>query len=184
MSTAPDMRSDIGPDTRFVQASIGLGGNMGEPIRSMADALRAFDEHPNCAIKGVSRLYRTPPWGKTDQADFFNSCAVLETSLSPLALLDLCLSIERSMKRVRNERWGPRTIDIDVLTYGDSTINVEGLEVPHPRMTQRAFVLMPLAELLPEQLVSGKTISAWLAQADISGIEIESQDGSWWQTQR
>ncbi|WP_137135976.1 2-amino-4-hydroxy-6-hydroxymethyldihydropteridine diphosphokinase [Rhizobium sp. FKY42] len=168
----------------MVQASIGLGGNLGDPIKAMAEALNAFQQHPDCSLISVSRLYRTPPWGKTDQADFFNSCAVLRTSLEPLALLDLCLSIERSMKRVRIERWGPRTIDIDVLTYGDAVIDVEGLEVPHPRMTQRAFVLMPLADLLPHQMVSGKPVSAWLDQADKTGIEIESQDGNWWLNQR
>ncbi len=173
-----------GPDSRMVQASIGLGGNLGDPIKAMSEALHAFGQHPDCSLTGVSRLYRTPPWGKTDQADFFNSCAVLRTSLEPLALLELCLSIEKSMKRVRIERWGPRTIDIDVLTYGDAVIDVEGLEVPHPRMTQRAFVLMPLADLLPHHIVSGKTVSAWLNQADKAGIEIESRDGNWWLSHR
>ena len=171
---------NTGPELPCVKASIGLGGNIGDPIKAMADALRAFQNHPDCALLEVSRLYRTPPWGKTDQADFFNSCAIIDTSLSPLALLELCLEIERSMKRVRLERWGPRTIDIDVLTYSDATINVEGLEVPHPRMTQRAFVLMPLADLMPDQPVSGKTISAWLDQADTAGIEIASEDRDWW----
>lgn len=165
---------------RKTRVSIGLGGNLGDPVKAMAEALRALDVHPACRLKAVSRLYRTPPWGKTDQADFFNSCAVMETALEPLELLELCLSIERSMKRVRIERWGPRTIDIDVLTYGDEIVHLEGLEVPHPRMTQRAFVLMPLAELMPDQIVSDKTISAWLSQADLAGIKVESQDGSWW----
>ena len=83
----------------------------------MARALVLLDARPDCAVTHVSKLYRTPPWGKTDQAWFFNACAAVETSLLPDDLLDACLSIERQMKRERLERWGPRTIDIDVLTY-------------------------------------------------------------------
>ncbi|MBT9372402.1 2-amino-4-hydroxy-6-hydroxymethyldihydropteridine diphosphokinase [Rhizobium sp. CSW-27] len=162
------------------RATLGLGGNIGDPRTAMAAALQALDGRDDCRVRAVSRLYRTPPWGKIDQADFFNSCALIETRLSPKDLLDLCLSIERGMKRVRLERWGPRTIDIDLLTYGDCQVHEEGLDVPHPRMVERGFVLMPLADIAPELMVLGKTVSAWLDQADTVGIVVADEATDWW----
>ncbi len=173
MNTDPDQRPMTG-------AALGLGGNIGDPRQSMAEALRFLDAHACCRVSAVSRLYRTPPWGKTDQADFFNACALVETVLSPKALLELCLSIERGMKRVRIERWGPRTIDIDVLTYGDRHVHEEGLDIPHPRMVERGFVLMPLNDIAPGMNVLGKTVSAWLGDADTAGIEVEDASRDWW----
>jgi 2-amino-4-hydroxy-6-hydroxymethyldihydropteridine diphosphokinase len=164
----------------FLQATIGLGGNIGDPPQAMAQALRSLEARDDCRVMAVSRLYRTPPWGKTDQADFFNACALLETSLSAKDLLDLCLSIERGMKRVRIERWGPRTIDIDVLTYGDRQIHEEGLDVPHPRMVERGFVLMPLADIAAGLKVFDKSVSAWLSQADVAGIAVATESRDWW----
>ncbi len=128
----------------------------------------------------VSRLYRTPPWGKTDQSYFFNACALIETTLSPEALLDVCLEMERSMKRERIERWGPRTLDIDVLTFADVKQDAPRLELPHPRMTGRGFVLMPLADVAPELVVDGEKVSDWLKQADIEGIEVADASQDWW----
>ena len=167
------------PDTMTL-ATLGLGGNIGDPPAAMAQALAAFAANDNCHLLAVSHLYSTPPWGKTDQADFFNCCASIETSLSPEALLDLCLDIEKSMKRVRNERWGPRTIDIDVLTYGDDPVVTERIEVPHPRMTERAFVLMPLADIAPDMTVNGKAVSDWLTNADKAGIKRANEKREWW----
>jgi 2-amino-4-hydroxy-6-hydroxymethyldihydropteridine diphosphokinase len=146
----------------------------------MARALRAIDGRSDCRISAVSRLYSTPPWGKTDQADFFNCCALVETTLSPEALLDACLSVERAMKRVRLERWGPRTIDIDILTYADLEQRTERLEIPHPRMTERGFVILPLADIAPELPVSGRSVQDWLQQADISGITVADASMDWW----
>jgi 2-amino-4-hydroxy-6-hydroxymethyldihydropteridine diphosphokinase len=131
-------------------------------------------------VAAVSRLYRTPPWGKTDQSHFFNSCAAVETRLAPEALLDLCLSIEREMKRERIERWGPRTLDIDVLTYEGVEQDAPRLELPHPRMTERGFVLMPLADIAPELMVKGRAVADWLVSADIAGIEIADESRDWW----
>lgn len=173
MSTAPE-------ETVTIRAALGFGGNLGDPPQAMAEALRILDGRPDCRVAAVSRLYRTPPWGKTDQADFFNACALIDTELSPKALLDLCLAIERGMKRVRIERWGPRTIDIDVLTYGERTVHEEGLDIPHPRMVERAFVLMPLADVAPDLQVMGQTITAWLSQADRSGIVVADAALDWW----
>jgi 2-amino-4-hydroxy-6-hydroxymethyldihydropteridine diphosphokinase len=132
-------------------------------------------------VTAVSRLYSTPPWGKTDQADFFNCCALVETTLEPEALLDICLDIEREMKRVRLERWGPRTIDIDILTYADRLQATEKLELPHPRMTERGFVMMPLADIAPDMIVNGMAVRDWLENADVTGISVADSDPLWWQ---
>ncbi|WP_210314790.1 2-amino-4-hydroxy-6-hydroxymethyldihydropteridine diphosphokinase [Rhizobium sp. AQ_MP] len=161
-------------------ATLGLGGNIGDPVAAMADALRRLDERVDCRVTSVSRLYRTPPWGKTDQADFYNACAAVETLLAPQELLAACLEIERTMKRVRVERWGPRTIDIDILTFADWTIDAEHLKVPHPRMTERAFVLMPLADIDPLLVVKGETVAMWLDSADRSGIAVANENRAWW----
>ena len=104
----------------------------------------------------VSSLYRTPPWGKTDQPDFLNAAAEVLTGHSPRELLDLCLEAERRLKRVRQERWGPRLIDIDILVFGDRAVHEGGLEIPHPRMLERAFVLVPLAEIAPDLVALGQ----------------------------
>ncbi len=161
-------------------AALGLGGNIGDPPAAMAQALDAFSRHESCRLVAVSHLYSTPPWGKVDQADFFNCCALIETSLTAEALLDLGLDIERGMKRVRIERWGPRTIDIDVLTYGDEHVMTERVEIPHPRMTERAFVLMPLADIAPDIVVNGRRVLDWLEDADKTGIVRANEQREWW----
>ncbi|WFU49257.1 2-amino-4-hydroxy-6-hydroxymethyldihydropteridine diphosphokinase [Sinorhizobium terangae] len=162
------------------RATLGLGGNLGDPPRTMAEALRALDKRSDCRITAVSRLYRTPPWGKTDQAWFFNACAEVETALDPEALLHTCLDIERAMKRIRKERWGPRTIDIDVLTFAGVNSASEKLELPHPRMTARGFVLMPLADFAADLSIEGRTVREWLNDADVTGIEVADSDAEWW----
>ncbi len=161
-------------------ASLGLGGNIGDPRAAMAHALQEIDQQDTCRILGVSRLYVTPPWGKTDQAEFFNCCALVETTLEAEPLLQLCLSIERQMKRVRLERWGPRTIDIDVLTYGDRVQKTDVLELPHPRMTERGFVIMPLADVAPDLKVNGRCVADWLQRVDVAGIRIADESREWW----
>ncbi|WP_429815549.1 2-amino-4-hydroxy-6-hydroxymethyldihydropteridine diphosphokinase [Ensifer sp. B1-9] len=166
------------PDWRV--ATLGLGGNLGDPRKAMAAALQALDQRTDCVVRAVSRLYRTPPWGKTDQAWFFNACAAVSTTLEPEALLDTCLDIERSMKRVRDERWGPRTLDIDVLTYEGVAQTETRLELPHPRMTDRGFVLMPLADIAADMPVRGRTVGDWLRGADVTGIEVADGDMTWW----
>lgn len=166
----------------FRQATLGLGGNIGDPARAMAEALRALDARPDCRVVAVSRLYRTPPWGKTDQDWFFNACALIETRLGAEPLLDTCLAIERDMKRERKERWGPRTIDIDVLTYEGVQQTGGRLELPHPRMTGRGFVLMPLADVAPALDVQGRTVESWLKDVDVAGIEPASTGSEWWKT--
>lgn len=161
---------------------LSLGGNLGDPKKSMASALRLLAEDARVEVVGVSSLYRTPPWGKLDQPDFLNAAAELSTSLTPHALLDLCLETEKKLKRVREERWGPRLIDIDILVFGDRIIHETGLEVPHPRMLERAFVLAPLAEIAPDLLVNGRPVSERLAGADTAGIERLPSGRDWWRS--
>ncbi|MFS8051708.1 MULTISPECIES: 2-amino-4-hydroxy-6-hydroxymethyldihydropteridine diphosphokinase [Rhizobium] len=170
------------PEVGLTRATLGLGGNLDNPVRAMARALRMLDARADCRVAAVSRLYRTPPWGKTDQSFFYNSCAAVDTTLSPEVLLDVCLGIERDMKRVRIERWGPRTIDIDILTYGN-IVRVEPLlTIPHPRMTERGFVLMPLADFGADLLISGRKVADWLGEADVQGIEVADENRDWWKT--
>ncbi|AZV22185.1 MULTISPECIES: 2-amino-4-hydroxy-6-hydroxymethyldihydropteridine diphosphokinase [Mesorhizobium] len=159
---------------------LSLGGNLGDPAKSMGAALRMLDADADTRVTGVSSLYRTPPWGKLDQPDFLNAAAEISTVLAPRALLDLCLDAERKLKRVREERWGPRLIDIDILVFGDRVIHETGLEVPHPRMLERAFVLAPLAEIAPGLVVSGRSITDRLVAVDTSGIERLSSGRDWW----
>ena len=159
---------------------LSLGGNLGDPAKSMAAALRLLDADAKTRVVAASSLYRTPPWGKLDQPDFLNAAAEISTTLAPRALLDLCLDAERKLKRVREERWGPRLIDIDILVFGDRIIHETGLEVPHPRMLERAFVLAPLAEIAPGIAVAGRSISDRLIAVDTSGIERLPSGRNWW----
>jgi 2-amino-4-hydroxy-6-hydroxymethyldihydropteridine diphosphokinase len=161
---------------------LSLGGNLGDPRKSMASALRLLADNASVDVVAVSSLYRTPPWGKLDQPDFLNAAAELSTSLSPHDLLDLCLGTEKKLKRVREERWGPRLIDIDILVFGDRVIQETGLEVPHPRMLERAFVLAPLDEIAPNLSVDGKSVSERLASVDTAGIERLPSGRDWWRS--
>ena len=131
----------------------------------MAKALAALSDRSDCRLVSVSELYRTPPWGKTDQPEFLNMAALVETSLQPADLLAFCLELERAGGRERRERWGPRTLDIDILTYGDAIIDQARLQIPHPRIPERAFVLTPLAEIMPQRLIGGRSVIDLLAAA-------------------
>jgi 2-amino-4-hydroxy-6-hydroxymethyldihydropteridine diphosphokinase len=146
-----------------VLAALSLGGNVGDVPRAFIKALKALAAG-GAEVAACSSVWRTPPWGKVDQPDFFNIAVLVRTSLDPRALLALCLDIEKSAGRIRAERYGPRTLDIDILTYGDKIIDEPGLTVPHPRMLERAFVLVPLAEIAPETIVEG---------VDITGLKID-----------
>lgn len=155
------------------QVLIGLGGNIGAPLASMRSALQALDKHPLCRVVKVSSVWRTPPWGVTDQPDFLNACADIRTSLEPRAFLELCLAIEQELKRVRDVRWGPRSIDMDILFFGDREISEPGLIVPHPRLAERAFVLVPLAQIAPEKMHKGKPVSELALKSDQSGMTVQ-----------
>ena len=165
----------------FTKAALGLGGNVGDVRTAMRAALAMLDERADTQVTAVSSLYRTPPWGMTDQPDFLNCAALVETALDAEALLDACLAAERALKRERAgaTRWGPRPIDIDILTFGDAAFETAKIAVPHPRLTGRAFVLLPLAEIAPDLTVGARTVREWADEADAAGIERVEAPG-WW----
>lgn len=143
---------------------IGLGSNLGDRKKNILTAIQKLSQGEDISIDRVSSLYETKPVGVTNQPDFINGAIGISTNLSPRALLAVCLSVECEMGRIRDERWGPRNIDIDILVYHDLIIQDEVLQIPHPRLCERAFVLIPLQEiardikvdqgLTPEELLS------------------------------
>ena len=135
-----------------VTAAIGLGGNVGDAAGTLREALQVLDTLPATRVLRASALYRTPAWGRTDQPDFTNAAALLRTGLDARALLDALLDVEQRFGRDRSagDTWGPRTLDLDLLLYGDATIDEPGLRVPHPHLHERAFVLLPLAAIAPD----------------------------------
>ena len=152
-----------------VRACIGLGGNIGDVRAALRAALAALDALPGTRLLRASRVYLTPPWGREDQPGFLNAAAVLETGLAPAALLEALLAIERAHGRERTSygsRWGPRTLDLDLLLHGDAVVDAPGLVLPHPQMHARAFVLVPLAEIAPDAEVPGRGRVADLLAAE------------------
>ena len=156
----------------FEKVFIGLGGNLGDPLETMQKALQLIDADAQCRVEQVSSFWRTPPWGKLDQPDFINACAEVATRREPQDFLALCLGTEKTLKRVRHERWGPRTLDIDILLFGSRVIEEAGLKVPHPRICERAFVLAPLAEIAGSIVLDGMTISARAQKIGKEGMQI------------
>lgn len=144
------------------KAYIALGSNMGDAAANLDEAIRALNLVPGVAVTKVSDYYITEPWGHTDQPDFTNACCEVETALSPEALLGVCLGIEAGMGRVRTIRNGPRVIDLDLLLYGSETRNTEELILPHPRIGEREFVLMPLNDLAKKGKIGCFDVSAAL----------------------
>lgn len=129
----------------MTKAYIGIGSNIGDAVCNVNEAISRLSDLGRVLKK--SSLYATKPWGVVDQPDFINAVAALDTNLGPRDLLDGLLAIERSMGRERLIRWGPRIIDLDILTFANQTVSEEGLTIPHPHMNERAFVLIPLAEI-------------------------------------
>lgn len=130
---------------------IAIGSNLASPLEQVNAAIRALADIPDSRVVSVSSLYRTPPLGPQDQPDYLNAAVALETSLTPEALLDHTQRIELQQGRVRKaERWGPRTLDLDIMLFGDAIINSERLTVPHYDMKNRGFMLWPLFEIAPQ----------------------------------
>ena len=153
-------------------AYIALGGNLGDPRRQLLDAVDALARLPSTQLLRRSRLYRTPPWGMLEQPPFINAAALLDTGLAPHDLLDALLAIEQRAGRVRAERNGPRTLDLDLLHMEGVRLDDERLTLPHPRIAERAFVLLPLADLAPGLLLPGQgRVADLLAAVDTQGCE-------------
>lgn len=137
-------------------AYIGLGSNIDNPVSQLMSALNALNSHPRIGLKAVSSFYRNPPMGPQDQPDFVNGVVEIETDLSPEALLDVLIGIEDAHGRARNvKRWGPRSLDLDLLIYDEEIIETDRLTVPHPGIPDRSFVLKPLAEIAPDLVIPG-----------------------------
>ena len=149
---------------------LGLGGNLGDPVATTEAALHRL-EAEGVRVTRRSAWYRTAPWGMTDQPPFVNLCVAAETDLSPGALLEAIHGTEGALGRKRGLRWGPRTIDIDILAYGDLKVEEPGLDIPHPRLTERGFVLVPLLDIAPDRMIGGRTVRDWASHVDRSGIE-------------
>ena len=148
---------------------LGLGSNLGDKRQLIQEAAFALDSHKKINLLKSSSLYETEPVGYKEQDSFINAVLKIETSLDPYALLECCLSIEKKMGRCRNRRWGPRRIDIDILLYQGFRSEDKHLTLPHPRMLERGFVLVPLVEIAPDLRVENVTI-AELAQ-NSNGVE-------------
>ncbi|MEK3888963.1 2-amino-4-hydroxy-6-hydroxymethyldihydropteridine diphosphokinase [Bacillus sp. FSL K6-3431] len=139
-------------------AYLSLGSNIGDREECLKLAVQSLRKNPNVNIEALSSIYETEPVGFIDQANFFNMAIKITTSLSAVGLLQLCLKVEEDLGRIREFRWGPRIIDLDILLYNKEDIETEALQIPHPRMTERAFVLIPLLEIdknlkLPTSLI-------------------------------
>ena len=152
---------------------IGLGGNVGDVRATFQKAISNICGMTQAALLARSSDYATPPWGDERQTRFVNACIEIETSLDPHALLFTLHKIEARFGRDRahETRWGPRTLDLDLLAYDDVTLQKPELTLPHPRMFERAFVLVPLSEIAPERIIAGRSVAAALAQLSVDGIE-------------
>lgn len=160
----------------MTRAFVALGGNLGDTRAFLQLALERLERLPGSRLLAHSRFYRTPPWGMRAQPAFLNAAAMLDTALAPHALLDALLEIERAAGRVREgERWGPRTLDLDLLHMDGVLLSGPRLTLPHPRIAERAFVLLPLAELAPDLELPGQgRVDALLAAADTDGCVAEA----------
>ena len=157
-----------------VIALVGLGGNLGDAAATLRHAFKELDALPQTRLLRGSKLYRSRAWGRTDQPDFVNAVAMLQTGLDARELLDALLGIEHDAGRERraDERWGPRTLDLDLLLYGDAMIDEPGLHVPHPHRHERSFALVPLVEIAPDAMIPGiGSARAALAAMEPSDIE-------------
>jgi 2-amino-4-hydroxy-6-hydroxymethyldihydropteridine diphosphokinase len=157
----------------MAEALLGLGGNLGDVRTTLARAVTALCDGREVKLVARSSDYRTPPWGVADQPSFINLAIVVETALTPRALLDRALAVEAMLGRDRTKerRWGPRILDIDIIAFGNLEIEGPGLTLPHPHLFERAFVLAPLAEIAPDRKIKGITVAEAFTRLDPGGIE-------------
>ncbi len=156
--------------TAPVRAAFGLGSNLGDRRAHLQTAIETLRSAPQIVVLKVSPFVETDPVGGPEQPDFLNAVVVVDTTLPPAALLDLAHQCESAAHRERVERWGPRTLDVDVLAYGELVSNDPKLTLPHPRATERAFVLVPWAAVDPEFFVSGRSVAEWVVAVDTSVV--------------
>jgi len=155
------------------EALIALGGNIGDARATLDRAVAMFCDGRDVILIARSSDYRTPPWGVEDQPPFLNLCLAVATVLPPRALLGRAQRVEQAFgrDRTKEQRWGPRPLDIDILAYDDVALDEPDLVLPHPRLFARAFVLVPLAEIAPERVIAGIKVREALARLDAAGIE-------------
>ncbi|HEY8161916.1 MAG: 2-amino-4-hydroxy-6-hydroxymethyldihydropteridine diphosphokinase [Methylocystis sp.] len=153
-----------------MRVGFGLGSNIGDKPGNIRKALDLIETREIARLTAISRIYRTPPWGVTDQGDFANACAVGETAFSPHELLAAVKKIEADMGREPSRRWGPRLIDVDILFLGDHTFDDPELTLPHRELFGRGFVLMPLVEIAPDLVLDGISVKAALQEVDAEGV--------------
>jgi 2-amino-4-hydroxy-6-hydroxymethyldihydropteridine diphosphokinase len=160
----------------MAEALLALGGNVGAVRQTIDRALAMLCDGNNVRLTARSSDYATPPWGVEDQPPFVNVCVAVDTDLTPQALLGRVQAVEVALgrRRDREQRWGPRPIDIDILAYDDVTLDGPALILPHPRLFERAFVLVPLAEIAPDRMIGGRRVRDALAQVDSAGITVIS----------
>ncbi|SHF55310.1 2-amino-4-hydroxy-6-hydroxymethyldihydropteridinediphosphokinase [Desulfacinum infernum DSM 9756] len=156
-------------------AYIGFGGNMGDPETTCREALALLGDMEGIRLAAVSSLYRTQPVGVEDQAWFLNGVLACRTRLGPEDLLRQLLAVENRFGRKRTVRWGPRTLDLDILFYGEQVLDLPGLTIPHPRAHERRFVLEPLVEIAPKlrHPILGVTVARLLAEASVQAQAVE-----------
>ncbi|HEY2228565.1 MAG TPA: 2-amino-4-hydroxy-6-hydroxymethyldihydropteridine diphosphokinase [Xanthobacteraceae bacterium] len=156
----------------MTEALLALGGNVGEVRATINRALAMLCDGDHVRLRARSSDYATPPWGVEDQPVFVNLCIAVETELTPQALLGRVQAVEQALGRRRDQeqRWGPRPIDIDILAYDDVTLVEAELTLPHPRLFERAFVLVPLAEIAPDRVIAGRRVRDALAKVGTAGI--------------
>ena len=154
-----------------MEVYLGLGSNMGNRTANLDKAVKAIAGLDDCMVCSLSSIYETEPWGDKNQSAFLNQVMRVETQLEPKAFLSACQRIESKLGRERGRRWGPRTMDIDLLLYGDRVVNEDTIQVPHPQLQKRRFVLVPLAEIAPLVNIpgSGRTVREALKLCPDSG---------------
>jgi 2-amino-4-hydroxy-6-hydroxymethyldihydropteridine diphosphokinase len=157
-----------------MSAYVGFGANLGDPARTLHDAAAVLGPRVG-VLEAGSRIYRTRPVGLADQPDFRNAVARVRTTLPAERLLDELLAVEAEFGRVRDVRWGPRTLDLDLIWYEGEERDNPRLVLPHPRAHEREFVLRPLAELAPALVLRGATVSEWLSRLAPQGVEVTAE---------
>lgn len=160
-------------------AYLSLGSNIEDRLMYLTEAVRSLHMNEDIEVTAISSIYETVPVGYTEQADFLNLVVCVRTTLEPHALLNECQAIEQQQGRVRKVRWGPRTVDLDIILYNSDAIESESLVIPHPRMRERAFVLLPLLEIAPNAIDSatGKALSDEGAVRDGGVVCFKKTDG-------